>query len=172
MHGNTKLKLVYICFYGPGSSVGIATELRAGRSWDRILVGRYFPPVQTGPGAHPASCTTGTGSFPGVKYGRAVLLTPHPLLVPWSRKNRAIPLPTLLENHRSCNGVTLRIMFWRPTLISPYIWWLIAQIGFTIKVGLYLFLKTNTEIPLNLVIYCTNWHHWVLAWSRYCLHIY
>ena len=36
----------------------------------------------------------GTGSFPGVKYGRGVTLTTHPL-VPWSWKSRAIPLPTL-----------------------------------------------------------------------------
>ena len=35
----------------------------------------------------------GTGSFPGVKCGRGVLLTTHPLLVPWSWKSRAIPLP-------------------------------------------------------------------------------
>jgi len=28
---------------------------------------RFFAPVQTGPGAHPASYTTGIGSFPGVK---------------------------------------------------------------------------------------------------------
>jgi len=33
-----------------------------------------------------------TGSFLGVKSGRGVTLTPHPLLVPWSWKNRAIPL--------------------------------------------------------------------------------
>ena len=58
-------------------------------------MGRYFPSVQTGPGAQPASCTMGTGSFPGVKYSRGVLLTTHPLLVPWSWKSRAIPLPTL-----------------------------------------------------------------------------
>ena len=54
---------------------------------------RFSAPVQTGPGAHPASCTIGTGSFPGVRSGRGVTLTPHPLLVPWSRKGRAIPLP-------------------------------------------------------------------------------
>ena len=47
------------------------------------------------PGAHPASCTMGTGSFLGVKCGRGVLLTTHPLLVPRSWKSRAIPLPTL-----------------------------------------------------------------------------
>jgi hypothetical protein len=43
---------------------------------------RFSTPVQTGPGAHPASCTMGTGSFPGVKSGPGVTLTPHPLLVP------------------------------------------------------------------------------------------
>jgi hypothetical protein len=34
---------------------------------------RFSAPVQTGPGAYPASCTMGTGSFPGVKRpGRGV----------------------------------------------------------------------------------------------------
>ena len=80
---------------GPGSSVGIATELRVGRSGIESRWGRDFPPVQTGPGAHPASCKMGTGSFPGVKCGRGMLLTTHPLLVPRPRKSRAIPLPTL-----------------------------------------------------------------------------
>jgi len=56
---------------------------------------RFSAPVQTGPEAHPASCTMGTGSFPGVKCGRGVTLTSHPFLVPWSRKNRAIPLLSL-----------------------------------------------------------------------------
>jgi hypothetical protein len=47
--------------------------------------------VQTGSGAHPASCTVGTGgSFPrGAKRGRGVMLTTHPLLVPRSRKSRS-----------------------------------------------------------------------------------
>jgi hypothetical protein len=64
---------------GPGSSVGIATEVRAGRSGDRIPVGaRFSAPVQTGPGAHPAYGTMGTGSFLGVEGGRGVTLTPHP----------------------------------------------------------------------------------------------
>ena len=69
--------------------------LRAGRSGDRIPVGRDFPPVQTGPWAHPASCTIGTVSFLGVESGQGVLLTNNPLLVPRSWKSRAIPLPTL-----------------------------------------------------------------------------
>jgi hypothetical protein len=46
--------------------------------------------VQTGSGAHPASCTEGTGGpFPGVKRGRGVMLTTHPYLVPWSRMSRS-----------------------------------------------------------------------------------
>jgi len=80
---------------GPGSSVGMATELRAGRSRIESRWGRDFPPVQTDPGAHPVSCKMCTGSFPGVKCGRGVLLSTHPLLVPRSWKSRAIPLPTL-----------------------------------------------------------------------------
>jgi len=58
---------------------------------------RFSAPVQTGPGAHTASYTTGTGSFPGVKSGRGVTLTPHPFLVPWSWKSRAIPLLSLWD---------------------------------------------------------------------------
>jgi hypothetical protein len=45
------------------------------------------------PWTHPASCTMRTGSFPGVKSGRGVTLTPHSLLVAKSKKQgRAIPL--------------------------------------------------------------------------------
>jgi len=80
---------------GPGSSVGIATELRAGRSGIEYRWGRGFPPVQTGHGAHPASCKIGTKSFQGVKCGRGVLLTTHHYLVPRTCKGRAIPLPSL-----------------------------------------------------------------------------
>ena len=77
---------------------------RAGRSGDRIPVGRDFPPVQTSPEAHPPSCTMGTGSLPGVKYGQGVLLTTHHLPVPWSWKSRAIPLPTLWATTGSLTG--------------------------------------------------------------------
>ena len=53
------------------SSVGIATRYGLGRSGDRIPVAaRFSAPAQTSPGAHPASYTMGTGSFPGVKRTR------------------------------------------------------------------------------------------------------
>ena len=77
---------------GPGSAVGIATGYGLGGPGIESRWGaRFSAPVQTGPGAHPASCTMGTVSFPGVKSGRGVTLTPHPLLLPWSWKSRAIP---------------------------------------------------------------------------------
>jgi hypothetical protein len=48
--------------------------VRAGQSGDWISVAtRFSVPVRTGPGAHPAFCTVGTESFPGVKGpGRGV----------------------------------------------------------------------------------------------------
>ena len=84
-----------VCIYiycGPGSVVGIANGYGLDGPGIESQWERHFPPVQTGPGAHPASCTLGTGSFTGVNSGRGVALTPHPLLVPWSWTSRAIPL--------------------------------------------------------------------------------
>jgi len=71
---------------------------------------RFSAPVETGPGAHRASCTMGTGSFPGVKSGRGVTLAPNSLLGPWSRKGRDIPLVPLwaartVQRLSVCTGV-------------------------------------------------------------------
>jgi hypothetical protein len=78
---------------GPGSSVGIVTGyglygpgIESWLGWNfshpsRPALGPTQPPVQWVPGL----------SW-GVKGGRGVTLTPYPLLVPWSRKGRAIPL--------------------------------------------------------------------------------
>jgi len=48
------------------------------------VVAKFSALVQTGPGPHPAFCTMGTESFPGVKSDRGVRLPPHSFLVPWS----------------------------------------------------------------------------------------
>ena len=90
-----KFTFIYSHFFCAGrrSSVGIAIRCWLGYPVIESRSGARFPaPAQTGPGAHPASYTLGTGSFPGVKSGRGVTLPPHPLLVLWSRKSRAIPL--------------------------------------------------------------------------------
>ena len=68
---------------GPDSSVGIATGYGLdGPGIESRWGARFSAPVHTGPGTHPASCTMGHGSFPGVKSGRDVSLTPHSLLLP------------------------------------------------------------------------------------------
>jgi hypothetical protein len=64
---------------GRDSSVGIATALWDGRSGDRIPVeARFSAPAQTGPGAHPAFYTMGTGSFPGGRAAGAWRWRPTP----------------------------------------------------------------------------------------------
>ena len=68
---------------GRDSSVGIATrDGLDGPGIESRREAKFSAPVQNGPGPHPASCTTGTGSFPGVKCGRGVALTIHPDLTP------------------------------------------------------------------------------------------
>jgi hypothetical protein len=81
------LYYLYRCVYQSGTVVSrYSDSLRAGRSRDRNPVAvRFSARVQTGPGAHPASYTMGTGSFPGVKRpGRGVDHPPH--LVPRLKK--------------------------------------------------------------------------------------
>jgi hypothetical protein len=59
----------YMCvIWGPGSAVGIATDYELdGLGIESRWGARFFAPVQTGPGAHPASCTMGTVVFFGGK---------------------------------------------------------------------------------------------------------
>ena len=62
-------------------------------------------------------CTMCSGSFPGVKTGRGMTLTPHPLLVPWSRKSRAIPLLPLwtvrsVQGLSVCKMVHFAFTYW------------------------------------------------------------
>jgi len=86
LHQDSKINGVRILNYESGSAVGIATAYGLdGPGIESRWEARFSAPVQTGPEVHPASCTMGTGSFPGVRCGRGVTLTPHPLLVPRSK---------------------------------------------------------------------------------------
>ena len=107
-------------------------SLRAGRSGDRIPVGvRFSAPVQTGPGAQPASCTMGTGSFPGVKR-QGVSPNTHPPLAPrlkkehsytstspgpsWCVQGWILPLHYLyFLSPTGQNGLPLEILVWMLT---------------------------------------------------------
>ena len=66
---NTLYEEVYV---GRGSSVGIATRYGLdGPGIESWWGARFSASVQTGPGAYPASCTMGTGSFLGGKAAGA-----------------------------------------------------------------------------------------------------
>ena len=71
------LKLNKISDHYTNSSVGIATRYGLGGPGIESRWGaRFSASVQTGPGAHTASCTMGTGSSPGLK--RPVRGVDHP----------------------------------------------------------------------------------------------
>ena len=67
------------CLCGSGSSVGIAPDYGLDGPGSNPCGDEIFPSVQTGPGAHPASCKMGIGSFSGVEAAGAWGWTsPHP----------------------------------------------------------------------------------------------
>ena len=78
-----------------GSSVGIVTDYGLDGLGIESRWGRDFPPVQTGPGAHPASCTMGKGSFPA--YCGLMRGTDHPPLSIASRQVTWCSSPHLLH---------------------------------------------------------------------------
>ena len=75
------LALLIVCWCGLDSSVGIATGYGLDGPGIESRRARFSAPVQTGPGAHPASCTMGTGFFPGLKSGWGVTLTPSAVVM-------------------------------------------------------------------------------------------
>jgi hypothetical protein len=110
----------------PGCVVGIATGygldgLRIESRWRRDFSHLSRPAL--GP-TH--SCTMGTASFPGLKSGRGMTLTPHPLLVPWSRKDRVIPLLPLwairtVQSLSACTWVHFTLLKDRMSHVLSYI---------------------------------------------------
>ena len=114
----------------PGSSVSIATGCRLdgprGSNPGGSEIFRTCPDRPWGP---PSLLYNGYRVFPrGVKSGQVVTLTPHPLLVPWSWKSRAIPLLPLwavrpVQSLSVCTRVHLTFIRSLPNLLSslPFI---------------------------------------------------
>jgi hypothetical protein len=99
---------------------------------------RDFPRLSIRPWSPLSLLYNGYRVFPGVNCGRGVLLTTHPLRVPRSWKNKAIPLPTIW----ACNGFTL------PLHQSAFI-----QFGFlwsTVSMTTYIFVLFYSLIYLPI----------------------
>jgi hypothetical protein len=82
--------------------------------------GEIFRTCPDRPRGPPSLLYNGYLIFPGIKSGRGVTLTPHPIPVPWSRKSRAIPLLPLwavrpVQSLSACTTVTFTIMTVRIT---------------------------------------------------------
>ena len=79
--------------------------------------GEIFRTCPDRPCVPPSLLYNGYRVFPGVKSGRGVTLTPHPLLVPRSWKSRAISLPTLpwavrpVQSLSACTRVYFTFIF-------------------------------------------------------------
>ena len=79
--------------------------------WGSNPSGSRFSARPDRPWGPPSLLYNGYEIFPGVKDGRGVLLTTHPLLVTWSWKGRTIALPTLWATTGSVMG-TLYFIYW------------------------------------------------------------
>ena len=166
-----RIKIWFLFKCGPGSSVGIATDYGLyGPGIESRWRRDFSAHAQTGPGAHPASCTMGTWSFPRVKSGRSVTLTPHPLLVPWSRKGRAI-LHSLYGPY-GLYRASVPVQGWHLPYLSTWIGW-------PLPLALYrnrshvVCKKKKTPSEDMFVRFCEEWNVWLtdtlvsLQWQKY-----
>jgi hypothetical protein len=122
---------------GPGQLSRYSDSLRAGRSKDRIPVGaRFSAPVQTGPGARPASYTVGTRSFPGVKWpGCGVDHTPPSSAEVKERVelylySPSVPLWPLLKRERGMCSFICSIVYIGKNLTDFWVLWRVLRMVF------------------------------------------
>jgi len=147
---------MYMCVWG-GLISGYSDWVRAGRSGIESRWGRDFPPVQTGPWAHPPSCKMGTESFPGVKCGGGVLLTTHPLLVPRLWKCSAIPLPTLWGHTGPVTGTLYLLPFIYIYIFISYIY---------MYIHIYIYIYTCLLVRRLLLVFHNLYNLWIFDFER------
>jgi hypothetical protein len=87
---------------------------------------RFSVPVQTGPGGTPSLLYNGYWVFPGGKDRPGRDADPSPLLVPWSRKSRAISLLPLwvvrpVQNLSACTRLTFTLPFGQTEVLEQYL---------------------------------------------------
>jgi hypothetical protein len=152
-----------------GNVVGIATGYGLdGPGIESQWGVRFSAPVQTGPGAH---LYCGYRLFPGgVQSSQGMMLTPHPLLVPWSRKGRAIPLlplwvVQLVQSLSACTRVHFTLFFftlpWHnaTTTIGLFSQWLLLM--YVLKLILPWVLdplfKVTSSTKMSVTVYPWTW---------------
>jgi len=130
-------------------------SLRAGRSGDRIPVGvRYSARLQTGPGAHTASYTMGTGYFPGVKRPGRGVDHPSPYLAPMLKKE---------YSYTSTPPLGLRSLLYGDLYL--YLYHISRFMSFLKENSLYRWIFLTEMIALysknysRHVVYCMCWVH-------------
>jgi len=106
--------LVY-SFKRPGSSVGIATGYGLDGPVSNLGRGEIFRTCPDRPWDPPSLLCNGYRVFPGCKERPGREADPSPLLVPWSRKSRAIPLLPVWAVRRAqslsaCTRVTFTLL--------------------------------------------------------------
>ena len=156
---------------------------------------KFSAPVQTGPGAYPASCTMGTGSFPGVKRPgrgadhpspskrrgpeRVQLYLYSPSGPSWPVIGRTFSWSTYKETKHSCVLYISDSFF---ACFTPFkkIWTLTSNIqeAFIIPFhpvccNKYWLISIDSEEPFLINLYkptCRSWHvaynHWFLFGTR------
>jgi len=108
----------------------------------------------------PSLLYNGCRVFPVVKIGRGVTLTPHPLLVPWSWKGKAIPLLPLwairpVQSLSACTMVHFTFTYTSNTIIIVKI-----TRKFSIRIETLLFLcqvKCRRTLTAVLVVASSSW---------------
>jgi len=100
---------------GPGSSVGITTGYGLDGPGIESQWGEISHTCSDRPWGPRSLLYNGYRVFPGIKSGRGVTLTPHPILLPWSRKSIAKPvLPLLAVRPVQSLSASTRVHFTLP----------------------------------------------------------
>ena len=109
--------------YGRDESVGTVTGYGLDGPRNESLCGGGDFPHLSRPALEPTQPPVQwvPGLSRGLMSGRGVSLTPHPLLVPWSRKSRAIPLLPVLAVRpvQSLSACTVQLYLYSP--YGPYV---------------------------------------------------
>ena len=121
--GSVQVRGLMKCLVTSFLQLGVASNSPNSHLGRPPLVGRPKLLCNIWAATYLASCTLGTGSFPGVKSGRGVTLTLHLLLVPWSWKGRTIPLLPLwavrpIQSLSACTRVHLTFRRLTSTIVD------------------------------------------------------